>query len=102
MKNFGYLFNRPFYSDSMFESYTIETILNNSETPDDVRTALKEKGFTHILYDINYVMGEMATLSEESKTLLTEFQKRHLKLVNFEKESYLSYRFAKGENTVGS
>ena len=101
MKNLGYLFNRPFYSDSMFESYTIETILNNSKTPDDVCTALKEKGFTHILYDISCVFGKIATLSEENKTLFLEFQKRHLNLVNSEKGRYFLYRFTKGEDTLG-
>ena len=98
MKNLGYLFNRPFYSDSMFESYTIETILNNSKTPEDVRLALKERGFTHILYDINCVFGEMATLSEENKTLFLEFQRRHLKLVNYGKGRYFLYRFAEPES----
>jgi hypothetical protein len=99
MKNLGYLFNRPFYSDSMFESYTIETILNNSETPDDVRTALKEMGFTHILYDISCVFGKIATLSEENKTLFLEFQKRHLKLVNSQKGRYFLYRLTEPEDT---
>ncbi len=102
MKNLGYLFNRPFYSDSMFESYTIETILNHSKTPQDVRLALKEKGFTHILYDISCVFGKIATLSEENKTLFLEFQKRHLRLVNSEKERYFLYRFADAEDIPAS
>jgi hypothetical protein len=102
MKHLSYLFERPFYSDSMFESYTIETILNHSKNPEDVRLALKEKGFTHILYDIDYVIGEAATLSEGNKTLFIEFQKRHLRLVKSEKGRYFLYRFVEPEDTPTS
>ena len=93
MKNLAYLFNRPFYSDSMFESYTIETILNHSKTPEDVHLALKSKGFTHILYDINYVLGGAGTFSEENKKLFLAFQNRYLRLVRSDKKRYYLYRF---------
>lgn len=99
MKNLAYLFNRPFYSDSMFESYTIETILNNSKTPEDVHLALKKKGFTHILYDINYVMGDAGTFSEENKALFTAFQNKYLKLLKSDKSRYFLYRFVEPEDT---
>ena len=98
MKNLAYLFNRPFYSDSMFESYTIETILHNSKTPEEVRLELKKRGFTHILYDINYIIGETTTLSEENKRLFLKFQKRHLRLVKSEKGRYFLYRFAESKD----
>ena len=94
MKNLTYLFNRPFYSDSMFESYTIETILNNSKTPEDVCLALKKKGFTHILYDINYVMGKTGTFSEQNKNLFMAFQNRYLTLVKTDKKRYFLYHFS--------
>ena len=98
MKNLTYLYNRPFYSDSMFESYTIETILNNSKTPEDVCLALKRKGFTHILYDINYVMGGAGTFSEGNKKLFLAFQNRYLTLVKSDKRRYFLYRFVEPEN----
>jgi hypothetical protein len=102
MKNLTYLFDRPFYSDSMFESYTIETILNNSKTPEDVRLALKKKGFTHILYDINYVMGDDGTFSEENKALFTAFQNKYLTLKKSDKRRYFLYGFEELENTPES
>ena len=98
MKNLTYLYNRPFYSDSMFESYTIETILNNSKTPEDVRLALKRKGFTHILYDINYVMGDDGTFSEKNKELFTAFQNKYLMLEKSDKKRYFLYRFVEPES----
>lgn len=92
MKNLGYLCDRPYYSDSMFESYTIQKILAQSSTPEEVYFSLKEGGFTHILYDINYVSGEMSTFSEQEKTLFFAFQKKCLELMNAEKERYHLYR----------
>ena len=98
MKNLAYLYNRPFYSDAMFESYTIETILNNSKTPEDVCLALESKGFTHILYDSNYVLGNAGTFSKENKKLFTAFQNKYLTLVKSDKKRYFLYRFMEFEN----
>jgi len=92
MKNLGYLCDYPYYSDSMFESYSIQKILDQSATPADVYASLREGGFTHILYDINYVSGEMSTFSEQEKTLFFAFQKKCLELVSAEKERYYLYR----------
>ena len=92
MKNLGYLCDRPYYSDSMFESYTIQKILAQSSTPEEVYVSLKEGGFTHILYDINYVSGEMSTFSEQEKGLFFAFQEKCLELMNVEMERYCLYR----------
>ena len=92
MKNLGYLCDRSYYSDSMFESYTIQKILAQSSTPEGVYVSLKERGFTHILYDINYVSGDMSTFSEQEKTLFFAFQNKCLELVSAEKKQYYLYR----------
>ncbi len=92
MKNFGYLCDRPYYSDSMFESYTIQKILTGSETATDVYDSLRERGFTHILYDINYVFGNMSTFSAQEKSLFLTFQKDHLELIKADQERYYLYR----------
>lgn len=92
MKNPGYLCDRAFYSDSMFESYTIQKILDQSSTPAQVSGLLKERGFTHILYDVNYVLGNMSTFSAQQKALFCDFRKKHLELMETEKERYYLYR----------
>jgi hypothetical protein len=92
MKNFGYLCDRPYYSDSMFESYTIQKILAQHATPTGVYDALRNKGFTHLLYDINYISGEMSTFSEQEKVLFLAFQKMYLELMNADKGRYYLYR----------
>jgi len=92
MKNLGYLCDRPYYSDSMFESYTIEKILARSATPEEVSLALSKRGFTHILYDINYVTGKFSTFSDQAKTLFLLFQEKHLELIKIEKRRYYLYK----------
>jgi hypothetical protein len=92
MKNLGYLCDRPYYSDSMFESYTIEKILAHAATSAGVYHTLKEKGFTHILYDSNYVFGDMSTFSDVDKGMFLAFQERYLKLLKSDKGRYYLYR----------
>ena len=102
MKNLAYLYKRPFYSDSMFESYTVETILNKAKTPEAVWLALKRKGFTHVLYDINYVLGDASTFSEEEKGLFIDFQNKYLTLVKNGRERYFLYRLLEMRNMPAS
>jgi len=92
MKNFGFLCDRAYFSDSLFESYTIQKILKHSVSPQQVYTALKRKGFTHILYDIQYVLGESSPLSYQEKTLFHAFQKGFLDFVKCDKGRYFLYR----------
>ena len=91
MKNWTFLCERECYSDSMFESYTIQKILARSSTPAEVSSALKARGFTHILYDINYVYGRPSTFTPRDKTLFSAFQNEHLEPVRTD-QSYFLYR----------
>jgi hypothetical protein len=91
MKNLGYLCDRPYYSDSMFESYTIEKILAHAATPEDVYHALKERNFTHLLYDINYIWGHMSTFPDAEKEMFLAFQERYMKLLKSDKGRYYLY-----------
>jgi len=92
MRNLGYLCDRPYYSDSMFESYTIQKILAQSSTPEEVYVSLKERDFTHILYDIDYIYGNMSTFSAHEKALFLAFKKQYLELIRTEKGRYYLYR----------
>jgi len=88
MKNLGYLCDRPFYSDSIFESYTMEKILSGSKEPREVYLALKKLGFTHILYDIRYVFGDRSLFSPQNKSLFIAFQKQYLEAVRTDNELF--------------
>ena len=81
MRNYGFLCDRNYYSDSLFESYTIQKILSLSRNPKDVYMKLKERGFTHILYDKNYIDGALSTFSDKEKHLFFAFQEEFLVLI---------------------
>jgi hypothetical protein len=76
--------------------------LNNARTPEDVHMALEKRGFTHLLYDINYVMGNAGTLSEENKKLFMAFQNKYLTLVKKDKKRYFLYRLSAHERRPAS
>ena len=94
MKNLGYLCNRSYYSDSMFESYTIQKILSRTETPAEVHRTLKARDFTHILYDINYVFGNLSTFSNKEKEHFTGFQEKYLNFVKTTRQRYYLYKLS--------
>lgn len=91
MKNLGYLYEHPYYSDSMFESYTIQKILSRSTSPAEVYRTLKEEGFTHILYDIRYVFGERSTFTQQEKDRFVAFHKHYLTITKAFRDVYFLY-----------
>ena len=91
MKNLGFLYERPYYSDSMFESYTIQKYLSRSTSPEAVYMKLKNDGFTHLLYDIQYVLGNFSPFTQQEKDLFASFQDQFLKLITSSKNRYFLY-----------
>ncbi len=77
MKNFGYYCDIPYFSDSVFESYTIQTFLKHSDTSSSLRQMLKGLGFTHILMDEQFVFGDRAALSNSEQRQFQEFLERY-------------------------
>lgn len=91
MKNWTFLCDKECYSDSMFESYTLQKILSQASTPANVFVKLTENGFSHLLFDIKYIYGRMSTLTPAEQNLLRTFTNEHLELVRAD-QSYLLYR----------
>jgi hypothetical protein len=90
MKNYGFLCNRLFYADAMFESHTLQKILSSSHDSEQVRTALRKRGFTHMMYDANYVTGERGMLTPQEKQLFSAFRNDYLTHLKSD-QSYLLY-----------
>jgi hypothetical protein len=81
MKNYTFLCERYCYADAMFETHTLQMILREESFADGIRNRLKTFGFTHILYDGTFLLGELSPLSAEQKRLFFDFQNRHLSAV---------------------
>jgi hypothetical protein len=84
MKNYTFLCDRHCYADEMFEAHTLQKILREEPSPDRVRNRMKAAGFTHLLYDERYLLGEPSPLSAEEKQLFLAFQNSHLRNVRQE------------------
>jgi len=91
MKNYTFLCDRDCYADSMFEVHTFQKILREETSAERVRSRMKTIGFTHILYDEAYLLGEPSLLSADEKSIFLDFQAGHLSSVHRE-GSYRLYR----------
>ncbi len=89
MKNWTFLCEKECYSDSMFESYTIQKLLSQASTPAEIFSALTGKGFTHILFDIHYIYGPPSTFTPSEQALFQAFTHEHLELVKTDRSYYL-------------
>lgn len=81
MRNLGFLSERDYYSDSMFEDYTLRKILSASSLPEEVRQKIKNMGITHIMYDDVFVTGKKSLLSQDEKSLFSLFQRDYLRIL---------------------
>jgi hypothetical protein len=92
MRNFGYLLDRPFVSDTFFEAFTLQTILQDSPDANKISSRLQSRGLTHLLFDFNYVFGESSALSENQRRILKDFLNSKAELLE-SKNGYALYRF---------
>lgn len=89
MKNKGFLCDREYYSDAMFESYTLQKILSQSPSPEDVYTSFKSRGFSHLLCDMDYVFGGRSLLSMQEKGMFAGFASRYCSVTRQDKNYVL-------------
>jgi hypothetical protein len=78
MKNLTFLCERACYADSMFEAHTLQKILREAASPGEVHGCLKAAGFTHLLYDETYLLGDPSPLSPEEKSQFLAFRNSQL------------------------
>ena len=77
VKNYTFLCDRDCYADAMFEAHGIGKILRQAASPPGVRDRLKTEGFTHLLYDERYLLGDPSPLSVAEKGLFVSFRDAH-------------------------
>ena len=72
--NFGYLFNVPYYSDSVIEDHTLLDMISRSVTSHDLLMLLKAEHFTHVFYDGRMLVKSLdATQLQLFGTMMDEF-----------------------------
>ena len=81
MRNLGYLAERPFHSDSVFEDFTLKNIMEQDGSPDGLRGQLRSMGITHLMFDRSYVFGKEARFSPDHQTVLNGFLKNRAQLL---------------------
>jgi len=92
MKNLGYLMNRPFLSDTFFESHTLSEIIDKGVYAADIINRLKARGITHILFDFNHVFGKDSALTIGERAIFKNFLIKHGKPLS-SKNGFLLYSF---------
>jgi hypothetical protein len=81
MKNYTFLCKRDCYADAMFETHTLQKILRLSSSPAQILDFLKGDGFTHLLYDETYLLGDLSPLTPSEKNLFLSFREKHCALI---------------------
>ena len=81
MRNLGYLAERPFYNDSVFEAHTLQAILEQDASANGIRRQLQELGITHFMFDRGFLFGQGGALPPEDQAALGKFLKRRGKLL---------------------
>jgi hypothetical protein len=73
MKNYGYLLERPFKSDSFFEAYTLQNMLKKAPSVAGLSRGMRNAGISHILFDARYVFGEYSAFTRNERQILQHF-----------------------------
>lgn len=78
MSNQPYYLQRDYFSDSVFEDYTIRRIVAAARTPADIKTELQKMGITHLLYRQQILFGPQTTpFSPEEGERFFQFLQRY-------------------------
>ena len=90
--NPGFLVKRPYHSDALFENRTLAAILASSRTPDEAYRELASRGFTHLLFRMEFVFdpsGKKSEIPLGDQTKLMELLNRHARLEFHASGTYL-------------
>ncbi|MEK9628759.1 MAG: glycosyltransferase family 39 protein [Nitrospinota bacterium] len=92
MRNFGYLMDRPFFSDTFFEAHTLTEIIDKGVYAADILIRLKKRGITHVLFNFDYVFGKNSALTMGERAIFKNLLIKHGEQL-YAKNGFLLYRF---------
>ena len=73
--NLGYLVERSFYSDSIYEAHTLQKILERDASVEGISRQLQSLGITHLSFNRKFVFGQVAAIPHNHQRALVEFLK---------------------------
>lgn len=92
MRNFGYLCEKKFVSDSLFEAHTMQAILSADSSIEGISRQMRQRGITHLMFDNDFVFGNNSAFTSVQLEALKHFLNSRAKLVDG-KNGYFLYRF---------
>ena len=93
MRNLGYLAERSFHSDSIFEAYTLQAMLRKDDSVEGLGRQLKASGFTHVMFDRSFLYGPGGALTPKGQAAWKAFLNQRCKLLN-QRNSFQLYALA--------
>jgi hypothetical protein len=88
-RNYGYLTEREFLSDSIYEAHTMQKIMNIETSEKGIIKQLRARGITHLMFDNNFVFGENPAFPIGQQNLLKTTLNNQSKLVDNKNGFYL-------------
>ncbi|MEW6733069.1 MAG: phospholipid carrier-dependent glycosyltransferase [Acidobacteriota bacterium] len=78
--NQPYYLERDYFSDSVFEDYTLTRIVSEARSPEEIKARLQAMGITHILYRPYLLFSpDLTRFSAEQQRQLVQFLQQHCK-----------------------
>jgi hypothetical protein len=84
MRNFGYLAERDFISDTFLEAHTLKSLLKKDATIEGLARNMKAQGITHLMFNDAYVFGKDVALTAAEQSALRHFLETRGKILQAE------------------
>ena len=88
-RNYGYLAEREFFSDSVYEAHTMQQIMNIENSTEGIIKQLTNRGITHLMFDNNFVFGDNPAFPPDQQNILKATLNTRSNLVDNKNGFYL-------------
>ncbi len=89
MRNLGFLMNKPFFSDSIFEAHTLIKIIDEEVYAAAMIQRFKAMGITHIMFNYHFVFGKNSAFNIGEQGIFKNFLIQHGTLISRKNEFFL-------------
>jgi hypothetical protein len=89
MRNFGFLLDKPFSSDSIFEAHTLIKIIDEEVYAAAMIQRFKSTGITHVMFNYHFVFGKNSAFNIGEQGIFKNFLIQHGRLISRKNEFFL-------------